>query len=40
MAHLEMLKSKYLHPHQPCQEGQVGHEHQQDPRKTEDPSFC
>lgn len=39
MVHLEMLKSKYLHPHQPCQEGQVGHEHQQDLGKQKTPHF-
>lgn len=33
-------QSKYLHPHQPCQEGQLDHEHRQDPKKMGDPSFC
>lgn len=34
-----MLKSKYLHPHQLCQEGQVDHEHPQDPREWETHLF-
>lgn len=34
---MEVLKSKHLHPHQPCQEGQLGHEHLQDPKKNGRP---
>lgn len=30
-----MLKSKYLRPHRPCQEGQLDHENPQDPREWE-----
>lgn len=34
-----MLKGKYLHPLQLCQEGQLDHEHPQDPREWEAHHF-